>query len=99
MFRSGGVREITTFLLDLWEDGFVGKITAIVVLLTGMFIVGSLLYAVDVVYPSKEYIIDKPMIKSNFTPAHTTTSYIMSGKVLLPITTYHPDDWSLIPLS
>lgn len=27
--------------------------------------------------------------------AYTTTTFVMSGKVLVPITTYHPESWSI----
>ncbi len=28
-------------------------------------------------------------------PAHTTTMFVMSGKVMVPITTYHPESYKL----
>lgn len=35
------------------------------------------------------------VIERTFTPAHSTTTMVMSGNVMVPIITYHPDSWSL----
>ena len=35
------------------------------------------------------------VVDKTFTPAHTTTTFVMSGKVMVPITTYYPDSWSI----
>ena len=91
------------FFADTWEllttnpdDGFLGYVIlgflwVLIIVLIGLSIWG-ILYLIDTVgMPTQTgagIIIDK-----SFSPAHSTTTFMMSGKVMIPITTFHSDAW------
>ena len=52
-------------------------------------LIGVVIYA--------EYQLHQPVkgevVETRFEPAHTTTTIVTSGKVMVPVITHHPDRW------
>ncbi len=44
----------------------------------------------------KEEFIDDAVVKStNYKPSYTTTSFILAGKAVVPIVSYHPPEYKI----
>ncbi|WP_077920441.1 hypothetical protein [Spirosoma sp. 209] len=64
-----------------------------VLLMLGLLLIGVLYVADNVGMPVKEG--KGVVIGKRIAPAHTTTTWVMSGKVLVPVITRHPTVWYL----
>jgi len=80
-----------------WVSKIVGILFVVLMLFIAAMILGSAFYLVDSSFrPTLEghgTVTDK-----SFTPAHTTHGFIMAGKIMVPTTTHHPDNWKLAVL-
>lgn len=85
-------------LIDTFRDGLIGCVfgiifwifaTTLVVLTFWLFV-----WLIDSSFlPLKES--DGVVLEKHYTPAHTTTTYIMSGKIMVPITNYISDSYEI----
>lgn len=57
-------------------------------------IIGILAAVAVPLFSSPDIYVGKVYDKK-FTPAHSTTTMIMAGKVMVPSTTHHPDRWRI----
>ena len=74
------------------EKGFIEVILIILIVIFVILlisIIGIEIYK-SVSYGEKEGII----INKYYKDSYITTSYIMSGKVMIPITNYYPESWN-----
>lgn len=93
------MKDLWEFYKEMFEDGFWGCIIGIITGLAVLFVIVLISYGIFYVADSAWRPEEKGIgIVSNkeFTPAHTTTTLVMSGKVMIPISTYYPDNYSLI---
>lgn len=74
------------------EKGFIEAVFVIlfvVLLILLVSLIGIMIYQ-NVSYGEKEGTI----INKYYKEPYTTTSYMMSGKVMMPITNYHSESWN-----
>ncbi len=91
------------FLYDMLIEPFtdndwMGYVLGVLMWLLSLLIVGGLLWlAVWLIDSSFMPIKEKDGVITNkyIVPAHTTTTYVMSGKIMIPITTYHSTTYNL----
>lgn len=43
-----------------------------------------------------EPVTGGPVVRKTHHAAHTTTMYVQSGNVMVPMTTYHPESWGIV---
>jgi hypothetical protein len=88
------------FIMDMWSDGWVGKLLALLLVTISVIMLGfigyGIFYLIDTVGRPK-YTKICVVTSKGFTPAHTTTQMITitSGKTttIVPQTIHHPDEW------
>ena len=89
---------IKEFYIDTFKDGVSGWVIGIIWWISTLLIIGligcGLFYLIDscllATQTSMGEVVSKWMI-----PSHYNTTYVQSGKVMIPITTHIPDAWSL----
>jgi hypothetical protein len=84
--------------LEPFEDGVSGW-------LLGMLIWGLTLTILGLIGWGLFYVVDScwlpihtgigEVIGKGYSPAHYTTTYVMSGKVMIPVNTYVPESWNI----
>lgn len=72
---------------------FMGIVMWLVVLMVLALIGYGIFYMADTP-PSYEQGVMKVELV-DFVPVHTTTTYVMTGKVMVPYTTYHDNAWTI----
>ena len=79
--------------MDLMDWTIRGIMALLVAILVGLL--GMMLFALVDSAGTRTEATPATVVSKSFTPAYTTTTMVMSGKVFVPITTYHPDSWSI----
>lgn len=74
------------------EKGIIAVVFVILILVLILLLVGIIGIAIyeDVSYGDKEGTI----INKYYKEPYTTTSYVMSGRILVPITDHHAESWN-----
>tara|TARA_R110001592_G_C12827615_1_gene719608 strand:+ start:235 stop:645 length:411 start_codon:yes stop_codon:yes gene_type:complete len=89
---------IKEFYLEPFEDGvsgwFMGLLVWVVTLLLLGLIGWGLFYVIDSCW-LPTYTDIGEVVGKGYSPAHYTTTYVMSGKVMVPITNYIPESWCI----
>lgn len=87
------IGETTVWMLKDWPMGTVIGILMIVLILLVMVLVGGLIFTgLDFAWRESQTGMGR-VVNKGFIPAHTTTSMMMVGKVSIPTTHRHPDEW------
>lgn len=86
------------FYLEPFEDGIIGWVM-------GLFLWGATMLLLGLIGGGLFYVIDScwlptytdigEVVGKGYSPAHYTTTYVMSGKVMVPVTNYIPESWSI----
>lgn len=86
------------FIKDFLSDGWLGAFMLLLIIILIVIVLGLILWflhwAVDSWF-QPQYDGTGTVIEKSFTPAHTTTTFIMSRNVMIPITDFIPDTWTL----
>jgi hypothetical protein len=84
--------------IDIFTKDWIGIFVGVFLWATTILVVGLVLCGVLYLVDSSFLPLHKgygKVISLNFTPAHTTTTMVHTGKVTLPCITHHPDAWSV----
>lgn len=83
-------------LTDPLDEGFLGYAFLVLLWIINLAVIGllayGLLYLIDTawmpIHNGEGVVINKW-----FSPAHSVTTYVMSGKIMIPITNFYSDTW------
>lgn len=82
--------------IDPFTDGFWSVLFGILMWLFMLVLVGLIIwgamYLVDSSFPNKKQGIGV-IVEKGYEPPYTTLTYVVSGKVMIPTTIYHPEFW------
>lgn len=83
---------------DFWSDGILGKfvVILIVTVVAVILLVIVMVVVVDATIPSPKREVASTVLRKKFTPAHSTTTIVSSGKGFVPVSTFHPDKAELV---
>jgi hypothetical protein len=86
------------FYIEPFTDGVIQFILGVVIWLFSLFLLGGILCALILIVDTS-YVEPKEsqglIVSKNYTPSHTETSYIHSGKALIPTTYYVNEEYSI----
>lgn len=92
------IKVMIETMIDLWNGDWFAKVLFFLLLSLFLFLFFLILYgiyfAVDSWFVGEQDGIGVVSDKY-FSESHTTTTWIMSGKVMIPITNYYPDTWGI----
>jgi hypothetical protein len=89
---------IREFYLEIFKEGVLGWLMGTVIWLTTLIVLCLLVWGVFYVIDSSwlpTYTQIGEVIGNGYSPEHYTTTYVMSGKIMVPITNYIPESWSI----
>lgn len=82
--------------------GFGDRLIEVVLVVLGVAVAGLIILLVAGVLYQAADSWSQPLeqgygliVGKDFVPAHTTTSLILVGKIFVPVTNYHPDNWEV----
>ena len=76
------------------RDRFLAATMLLILSFLAVLILGLIFYVVDRI-SSKEKTVSTTVRRKEVIPAHTTTSFVMVGKVTVPVTTFHEEAYRL----
>jgi hypothetical protein len=86
------------FYIEPFTDGVIQFILGVVIWLFSLFLLGGILCALILIVDTS-YVEPKEsqglIVSKNYTPSHTETRHVMSGKVLIPTTYYVNEEYSI----
>lgn len=83
-------------LKNFWDEDAFGKLIAIFMVTLAGVILLVIVMVVDATIPSPKREVASTVLRKKFTPAHSTTTIVSSGKGFVPVSTFHPDKAELV---
>lgn len=82
----------------LFQEDWLGKVVGILMLAVYavilLLIYGGIVWLIDNISQPIQFSYGK-ITSKEFRPAYKTTTYVNTGKISIPVTTNHPDSWSV----
>ena len=85
-------------LIEPFNDGYIGCVFGCFMWFFTLVVMGFIFYGMYYSVDSVGTPIKQGMgvvIRKEFTPAYSTTTMVMSGNVMVPVTNHYPDSWNV----